>query len=115
MKRHIPTFEEFVAENYDAEGFNPQKEADTDALMAPIKSAADLVPGKEYQVSVDGDTMSDMIYQGQSGGEYVFNEMDHNEEPVRFSEDAMMNIIDAEGVRCVMDDKDPSAPNLKID
>lgn len=115
MKKHIPTFEEFIAENYDAQGFDPQKEVDQDTLMAPIKSASELTPGKEYQVSVDGETMTDMIYQGQSGGEYIFNEMDHNEEPARFSEEAMMDIIGADGIRCVADDKDPADPNLKID
>lgn len=114
MKKHIPTFTEFIAENFDATGFNPQAQSDRDTPMTPIKMASSLISGKQYQVSVDGEKMTSMIYQGQSGGEYVFNQMDHAEEPVRFSDEDMSKIIANGGVSRIADDINPSKPSLKI-
>lgn len=96
MKRHIPTFEQFV--NEAADGFDPATSKDTDPTMAAIKTVAELLPGKEYVVTLDGVKNTDMIYAGVTDGYYIFNEEDHNSEPKTFSEAAMSKIIAAGGV-----------------
>ena len=99
MKRHIPTFEQFLNEAAnDANGFDPAKAQDTDPTMAPLKTTSELIPGKEYVITLDGVKNTDMIYQGVTDGSYIFNEEDHNSEPKTFTEDAMMKVIAAGGV-----------------
>jgi hypothetical protein len=98
MKRHIPTFEQFVNEATDADGFNPAVASDADVKVAEIKSVDELIPGKEYIVTLDGAATSDMIYQGVTDGYHIFNEEDHNVEPKTFSDEALAAIITAGGI-----------------
>lgn len=98
MKRHIPTFEQFVNEATDADGFNPAKAADKDVKVAEVTSVDELIPGKEYILTVDGETTPDMIYQGVTDGYHVFNEEDHNTEPKTFSDEELAAIVAAKGV-----------------
>ena len=98
MKRHIPTFEQYLNEQTDANGFDPSKAKDADPEMAPIKSMTELLPGKEYAITIDGKKMTDMIYQGVTDGSYIFNEEDHNSEPKTFTEEEITKVITAGGV-----------------
>ena len=98
MKRHIPTFEQFVNEATDADGFNPAIASDADVKVAVIKSVDELLPGKEYILSTDGTTTTDLIYQGVTDGYHIFNEEDHNSEPKTFTADALAAIVSAGGI-----------------
>ena len=98
MKRYIPTFEQFVNEATDADGFNPQVASQADLKVKEIKSLEELVPGKEYILTVDGKENNDMVYQGVTGEYYVFNEEDHNSEPMTFNKEAISKIIADGGV-----------------
>jgi len=98
MKRHIPTFEQFVLESTDADGYNPQTASQEDVVVAEISSLDELVPGKEYILTIDGKVNNDMIYQGVTDGVHIFNEEDHNAEPVSFTDEELSAIIDAKGV-----------------
>ena len=97
MKRHIPTFEQFITES-DANGYNPATAKDVDATGAALKTADELTPGKEYVVTLDGTKHTNMVYQGVTDGYHIFNEEDHNEEPKSFSTDAISKVIDAGGI-----------------
>lgn len=97
MKRHIPTFAEFVNESAK-EVFNPAIEKDADKVGAAIKSVDELIPGKEYVVTLDGAKHTDMIYQGVTDNVHIFNEEDHNAEPKSFSTDAISKVIAAGGI-----------------
>lgn len=98
MKRHIPTFEQFVNEATDADGFNPQTASQADIVLKTILSLDELLPGKEYILTIDGKANNDMIYQGVTGGVHIFNEEDHNAEPVSFTDAELSTIIAAKGV-----------------
>ena len=98
MKRHIPTFEQFVNEANDANGFNPALSSDADVKVAAIKSVDELIPGKEYIVTLDGEKTSDMIYQGVTDGYHIFNEEDHNTEPKTFTDKSLAAIITSGGI-----------------
>jgi hypothetical protein len=99
MKRHIPTFEQFVNEAAnDANGFDPAKAQDTDPTMSAIKTVAELLPGKEYVITLDGVKNTDMVYAGVTDGYYIFNEEDHNAEPKTFTKEAISKVIAAGGV-----------------
>ena len=99
MKRHIPTFEQFVNEAAnDANGYDPIKVADNDPTIAVAKSLDELLPGKEYVLTIDGKANTDMIYAGYTDGVHIFNEADHNAEPISFTDEELQKLIDAKGV-----------------
>lgn len=99
MKNYIPTFEQFVNEAAnDANGYDPAKQKDTDPTLPAVKSIDDLLPGKEFTITLDGKTNTDMIYSGYTDGYHIFNEADHNAEPLTFSDDAISKIIAAGGI-----------------
>lgn len=112
MKQYIPTFEQFVSENYDAEGFKPEN---MDEISVEVESTADLTPGKKYHLTVDGETAEGMIFGGKSGGEFIFNHKDKNEDPMRFSEAELADLISDGGVSEVADTSNPAAPTLGVD
>ena len=78
MKKLL-SFDEFVNEHYkiqeatDADGFNPQNTSYTDPTGPALKSVSELLPGKEYVITVDGAVNTDMIYQGVTDGIHIFN------------------------------------------
>lgn len=98
MKKHIPTFEQFVNEATDADGFNPALASDADVKVAEITSVDELIPGKEYIITVDGVATPDMMYAGVTDGYHIFNEEDHNAEPKTFSADALAAVVAAKGI-----------------
>ena len=71
--KNLKTFSEFVSE---AAEFNPANTSDIDILLPAIKSASELMPGKEYVINLDGKTHANMMYQGVSDGNYIFNSED---------------------------------------
>ena len=71
--KNLKTFSEFVSE---AAEFNPANTSDIDILLPAIKSASELMPGKEYVINLDGKTYANMMYQGVSDGNYIFNSED---------------------------------------
>lgn len=97
MKRHIPTFEQFVNEQADF-AYDPAKAKDNDKVVAVLKTIDELTPGKEYIVTLDGVKNDDMIYQGVTDNVHIFNEEDHNKEPKSFSTDALSKVIAAGGI-----------------
>ena len=95
IKRHVPTFEQFVNEATDVDGFNPEFNEDNDAVGLALTTIDELTPGKEYKLTLDGDEMDDMVYQGQTGGEHIFNDEDANVEPIRLSDEEIASMIEA--------------------
>ncbi len=93
MKNYIPTFEQFVFESTDADGYNPQNASQSDVKVKEIKTLEELIPGKEYILTIDGKENNDMVYQGVTDGYYVFNEEDHNSEPVTFDEKEISELV----------------------
>lgn len=71
--KNLKTFSEFISE---ATEFNPANTSDIDVLLPAIKSASELKPGKEYVVKLNGKTHANMMYQGVSDGNYIFNSED---------------------------------------
>ena len=98
MKKFIPTFDQYLNEQEDSTGFNPMMSTDKDITGKPLTALNELIPGKEYVITLDGETFKDMVYSGVTDGYYIFNEVDHNEEPMTFSMDAMLKVIDAKGI-----------------
>ncbi len=98
MKRHIPTFEQFVNEATDADGFNPAVASQADVKVKEITSVDELIPGNEYIITLDGNKTSDMMYAGVTDGYHIFNEEDHNTEPKTFSDEALAAVIAAKGI-----------------
>jgi len=54
MKRHIPTFEQFINEN-DANGYRPDAASTADVVGKAIASIEELTAGKEYVLTLDGE------------------------------------------------------------
>ena len=98
MKRHIPTFEQFVNEATDADGYNPQTASQADATLPAVESLDAMLPGKEYVLTIDGKVNNDMMYAGYTDGVHIFNEEDHNAEPVSFTDEELSKLIAAKGV-----------------
>lgn len=104
MKKLL-SFEEFVNEHYnvveatDADGFNPTATTDKDEVDTTVKDLSGLTPGKEYELTVDGDSKKNMMFQGVTDGVYIFNSEDQ-EDAVRFSEEEMSAIV-AKGAKQV--------------
>jgi hypothetical protein len=98
--KSLLSFEEFVNEHYkveeatDADGFNPAKTSDKDEVVKSIKTVAELIPGKEYELKIEGETKKDMMFQGVTDGVYIFNSEDQ-EEAVRFTEEELTKILSA--------------------
>jgi hypothetical protein len=97
MKKLL-SFEQFVNEHYnveeatDADGFNPATTADADEVINTINDLSGLIPGKEYEFTVDGKLMSNMMFQGVTDGVYIFNS-ENQEDAIRFTEEQMTAII----------------------
>jgi hypothetical protein len=78
MKKLL-SFDEFVNEHYkiqeatDADGFNPQNTTGEDPTGPVLKSVSELLPGKEYVITVDGNVNTDMYYAGVTDGVHLFN------------------------------------------
>jgi hypothetical protein len=78
MKKLL-SFDEFVNEHYkiqeatDADGFNPQNTTGQDPTGPALKSVSELLPGKEYVITVDGNVNTDMYYAGVTDGVHLFN------------------------------------------
>ena len=95
--KSLLTFEEFVNEHYkveeatDADGFNPTKADEVKGTEGTVKTLADLIPGKEYEMTVDGKKKS-MIFQGVTDGAYIFNAEDQ-EETIRYTEEEATDLI----------------------
>jgi hypothetical protein len=103
MKRHIPTFDQYLAEQADASfAYDPAKSKDVDPTGTPLKSVDDLTPGKEYVITLDGTSHKNMVYSGVTDGYHIFNEADHKEEPTTFTSEAIAKVIAAEGVKEVV-------------
>jgi hypothetical protein len=103
MKRHIPTFDQFLAEQADASfAYDPAKSKDVDPTGEALKSVDELVPGKEYVLTLDGVSHKNMGYAGVTDGYHIFNEADHKEEPMTFSAEAIAKIISAGGIKQVV-------------
>jgi hypothetical protein len=98
MKRHIPTFDQFVNEQTDANGYSPATASQADAVGSAIAALTDLTPGKEYVITLDGVKHESMVYQGVTGKVHVFNQEDHKEEPKTFTSDAISAVIAAGGI-----------------
>jgi hypothetical protein len=96
--RKLLSFEEFVNEHYkveeatDADGFNPTTTTDDDKVDSTVKDLSGLIPGKEYELTIDGNVKKNMMFQGVTDGVYIFNSEDQ-EEAVRFSEEEMTDIL----------------------
>ena len=77
--KNLLSFDEFVNEHYkiqeatDADGFDPQNTTGVDPTGPALKSVSELLPGKEYVITVDGTVNTDMIYQGVTDGVHIFN------------------------------------------
>jgi hypothetical protein len=110
MKRLL-SFEEFVNEHYEApvqgqenieeaaaDTFDPAKTTDTDVVVATPATLADLKPGKEYTLTVDGEEKGDMMFQGVTDGVYIFNSEDQKT-VLDFNEEEMTKIVSAGGAK----------------
>ena len=95
MKKYIPTFDEFVNESEN--GFDPMNREE-DKRVRSLSSITQLLPGKEYCIKANGVEHTGMVFQGYSGGVYVFNQEDHKEDFLDFDKQEMEAIISASGV-----------------
>jgi hypothetical protein len=99
--KNLKTFEEFLAESHE---FDPAKTNDIDVLLPAIKSASDLKPGNEYTITVDGNTYTDMMYQGLADGNYIFNSEDM-EVSMNLKRDQIESAISVDGIQQVNESK----------
>jgi hypothetical protein len=106
--KNLKTFDEFVNENYkiqeatDADGFNPSKTSDTDPVGGALKSATELLPGKEYVLTVGSEKHTDMIYQGVTNGVHIFNGEDKAHDKT-FTSEEIEELISKGGVAQVQE------------
>jgi len=106
--KNLKTFNEFVNENYniqeatDADGFNPATTSDTDPVGGALKNASELLPGKEYVLTVDKDKHTDMIYQGVTNGVHIFNGEDKAHDKT-FTDEELSALIAKGGVAQVQE------------
>lgn len=98
IKNHIPTFDQFVNEQNDANGFNPETAEELNDTGVAISTLDELESGQTYTLSIDGNEISGLIYQGQTEGEHIFNDKDNNEEPIRLSDEEITSMLDAEEI-----------------
>lgn len=97
MKRHIPTFDEFVSEQVNP-NFDPATASQEDIEVSVVKSLEELEPGQEYNLTIDGTKHEGFLYKGVTNGYYIFNQEDHKEEPLTFDDAKLKAVIDANGV-----------------
>jgi len=64
--KNLLSFEEFVNENYDAQGFEPTQ--NEDVVGKAVEAIDELEVGKEYKINE-----KDYLYQGVTDGTYLFN------------------------------------------
>lgn len=64
--KNLLSFDEFVNENYDSEGFKPSQEPDV--LGKKVETIEEIVLGKEYKIEE-----KEYLYQGVTNGQYIFN------------------------------------------
>jgi len=83
--KNLLTFEEFVNENYDAEGFSPENH--TDVTGTAVESIEEIVVGKEYLIN---DT--EYLYQGVTDGQYIFNG-ENEADVLNINAEELQNII----------------------
>jgi hypothetical protein len=88
----------------DADGFNPTKTSDVDPVSGPLNSIIQLLPGKEYDITVSGQLNGDMIYAGYSNGVHLFNGED-KAHYLEFTEEEISSIIKNKGVCQVLESK----------
>jgi hypothetical protein len=94
MKKLL-SFDEFVNEQYDV--FDPSKTIDEDPIAKVLSSIDELVPGKEYVLTIDGVKNTDMLYQGVTDGSYIFNGEDEAHD-ISLNDEEMQAVIAANGV-----------------
>lgn len=105
--KNLLTFDEFVNEKYqvlestDADGFNPENTSSVDPVGAQIQTIEELTPGHEYVLTVDGETHSDMIYQGSTGGVHIFNGEEEAKD-VQFTDEEITDLIDNGGISAIV-------------
>jgi hypothetical protein len=106
--KNLLSFDEFVNEHYnvaeatDADGFNPTTTSDADPVGTSLKSVEELLPGKEYVLTVNGATHSDMLYAGVTDGVHMFNGED-KANPVQFSDEEIADVIAKGGIAQVQE------------
>jgi hypothetical protein len=106
--KNLLSFDEFVNEHYkieeatDADGFNPAKTSDTDPVGGALKSADELLAGKEYVLTVGSEKHTDMIYQGVTNGVHIFNGEDKAHDKT-FTSDEIADLIGKGGVAQVQE------------
>lgn len=64
--KNLLSFEEFINENYDAQGFTPTQEPDVTGKT--VETIDEIVLGKEYKIED-----KEYLYQGVTDGQYIFN------------------------------------------
>jgi len=92
---HLQTFEEFINESA-TEGFVPTQNADV--IGDTIKAISELIPGQEYVL----DTNPEMLYQGNTGGVYIFNGEDKAND-IQYTEADLTSLIVVGKVKCVIE------------
>ena len=106
--KNLLSFDEFVNEHYnvaeatDADGFNPATTSGADPVGGALKSVEELLPGKEYVLTVNGETHSDMLYAGVTDGVHMFNGED-KANPVQFSDEEIADVISKGGIAQVQE------------
>lgn len=102
--KNLISFEDYlrIQESTDADGFNPSHASYADQTGSAISSLSDLIPGKEYVLTIDKDTPTDMIYQGVIDGVYVFNGEDEAEDRT-FHKDEILTLIDKKAIVPVLE------------
>lgn len=97
MKRLL-SFDEFINEHYkveeatDADGFNPATASTADETTDTVKELSGLIPGKEYELNIEGKEKKNMMFQGVTDGVYIFNS-ENQEDVVSFSEEEMTKVL----------------------
>lgn len=70
--KNLLTFDEFINENYDAEGFVPHQ--NTAIIVNAVESIEEIELGKEYKIED-----KEYLYQGVTDGQYMFNGEDESD------------------------------------
>jgi hypothetical protein len=92
--KNIKSFEAFVneslneAKKYKGREVLPNWIDPARDFGAPVKNVKDLKPGAEYILWEPGmdSWQAEWIYQGQTGGEYIFNDSNKEADPMIFSD-----------------------------
>lgn len=93
----IKSFNEFINESKQYKGddvypdwIDPKRD-----FGAAIKNVKDLKPGAEYIIWEPGMRVwqAEYIYQGQTGGEHIFNDSNKGEDPMTFTDSELKEYI----------------------